>query len=577
MRRSLVCGLVLLAALLPTPSRAAVPVVVIDGRGFGHGVGMAQEGAFWMGAAGSTTEQILGQFYPGAGIGRGRGPVRIPVLDVGGAPSSAAVMFPDGGEIREVGSGPASPGFPVRVAPGASVRLAFDGARYRVEGGTPTGQAAPSRSGCPSGGQEGNPSGCGTAERATPTRRAGLGRLTLASHTRPQVPTLPPPPTTTTAPAPPTTTTTSSPPPPPPEPATTTTTTTTTAPPAAPAPTDPPPPPPSPAPAPTGPSSTRTLAAIPSEGRTVHVPDRQRQYRGYVEATASTGTLRLVNVVDVEVYLKGMGEVRDPTWPPAALRSQAIAARTYALRAMAVGGEVCDTQRCQVYLGAQAEYGAMNKAVDDSREQVLVFGRELISAVYSANGGGYSANREEGFGVVDAGDLPYLRAAPYLTKDPLPWSVTVALTDVAARLGYAGDLTDVRVARAGPSGRAIEVVLDGSAGPKAVTGLAFDASLGLRSTLFTLRLESGDAPPPPPPADEVALQAPPEQAAEVAASETAGAAPPAVAPSAPPPTRVVALRRVPEELLVVVGWLVTALLCGTFVALSGRQKGPGRP
>src|SRR5687767_924967 len=144
MRRSLLCGLALVASLLPTPSRAAVPVVVIDGKGFGHGVGMAQEGAFWMGAAGSSTPQILAQFYPGAGIGRGRGPVRIPLLDAGAAPASAAVAFPDGGEIRELGTGPVSPGFPVRVPPGGQVRLAFDGARYRVDG-APSGQAAGAR------------------------------------------------------------------------------------------------------------------------------------------------------------------------------------------------------------------------------------------------------------------------------------------------------------------------------------------------------------------------------------------------------------------------------------------------
>lgn len=562
MRRSLVCGLALVAMLVPVPSRAAVPVVVIDGKGFGHGVGMAQEGAFWMGAAGATTPQILSQFYPGAGIGRGRGPVRIPLLDAGGPPSSAAVAFPGGGEIREIGSGPPSPGFPVPVAPGGQVRLTFDGARYRVDG-------------APSGGGSARASG---SREPTSAQRTPV--TVLASHVRPQVPTLPPPPSTTT--------TTSSPPPPsttepPPEPPPSTTTTappqerpppTTSRPPdddPAPAPGPPPTAPPTSAP---GPSSARPLAAIPSDGQVVAVPARQRQYRGYVEATAGSGSLRLVNVVDVETYLKGMGEVLDPSWPQAALRSQAIAARTYALRAMAAGGEVCDTQRCQVYLGAQAEYAAMNRAVDDSREQVLVFGRELISAVYSANGGGHSASREEGFGVVDLGDVPYLRAAPYLTKDPGPWSVTVALTDVAARLGYGGDLTDVRVGRAGPSGRAIEVVLDGSVGPKTVTGLSFDASLGLKSTLFTLRIEAGEAPPPPLPAEETVLQVAPEQASDVAASETAGAAPTTLPRRPLPATRPAPLRDVPEELLVVASWLVFSLVAAAFVALSGRQKGP---
>ena len=47
-----------------------------------------------------------------------------------------------------------------------------------------------------------------------------------------------------------------------------------------------------------------------------------------------------------------------------------------------------------------------------------MFGKALASAVYSANGGGHSAIREEGFGLADARRTPYLRAAPYLTDNP---------------------------------------------------------------------------------------------------------------------------------------------------------------
>jgi SpoIID/LytB domain protein len=288
-------------------------------------------------------------------------------------------------------------------------------------------------------------------------------------------------------------------------------------------------------------------------------------------------------VVDVETYLKGMGEVRDPRWPAAALRAQAIAARTYALRAMAVGGEVCDTERCQVYLGAQAEYGAMNKAVDDSREQVLVFNRAMISAVYSANGGGHSASREEGFGVPEDASAPYLRAAAYPTRDPGPWSVTVALTDVGARLGYAGTVTDVRITRTGPSGRALDVTLDGSAGPKVVTGLAFDAGLGLKSTLFSVRVEAGVAPPPPPPAEEVVLQAPPEEAAAAVDLEVVGP------DEAPRPKAVFddaaldagsGLGRWPEEAMIFGSWTVLAAVGSAVVVLlspSRRRPSPSAP
>ena len=61
------------------PYRTWSMSLVIEGRGFGHGVGMAQDGAYWMGRAGASTEEILGHFYPGTGIGRATGSVRVAV------------------------------------------------------------------------------------------------------------------------------------------------------------------------------------------------------------------------------------------------------------------------------------------------------------------------------------------------------------------------------------------------------------------------------------------------------------------------------------------------------------------
>lgn len=452
MRRPLVFLLAAFAAAVPARTGAAVPVLVVEGRGHGHGVGMAQDGAYWMGVAGATTPAILSQFYPGTGVGKATGEVRVVVLPPV-AENEAVVAFPNGGEVRDIRGGRQSPGFPVRVPAGGRVRITFDGARYTAE----------------------------------PVATTTLRDISLASAQVPDPTSSTSSSTTTTSSTSSTTTTSTS--------STTTTSTTapdnttTTAPKA-------------------GyqgpPSSTRPLWAVPTGigAGVVEVPARGRRYRNVIEATAAGSPLRLVNHVDVETYLRGMGEVRNPSWPPAALRAQAVAARTYALRAMARGGELCDTQRCQVYIGAAAEYAAMDKAVTETRGQVLVFGRTLASAVYSANGGGVSASREEGFGTPETDQsYPYLRSAPYTTQDPAPWRVEVALTDVAARLGYRGQLTDVKVTRTGPSGRALDLALEGSAGTVAITGIAFDRALGLKSTLFTLRVGTADAPPPPPESD----------------------------------------------------------------------------
>src|SRR5438477_7532420 len=116
---------------MPVPARGAagVPVIVIDGRGWGHGVGMAQDGALWMGRAGSQTNQILGQFYPGTKIGKGSGAVRVSVL-APQASNEAVVTFPSGGEVRDALSGQQSTGFPVKIPAGGQARLRYDGARY---------------------------------------------------------------------------------------------------------------------------------------------------------------------------------------------------------------------------------------------------------------------------------------------------------------------------------------------------------------------------------------------------------------------------------------------------------------
>jgi hypothetical protein len=56
----------------------------------------------------------------------------------------------------------------------------------------------------------------------------------------------------------------------------------------------------------------------------------------------------------------------------------------------------------------------------------------------------------------------------------------------------------------------MQVALDGTAGKKLVAGVAFDAALGLKSTLFSPRIEQA-AVAPPPPAAEAAIQSLPDQ------------------------------------------------------------------
>lgn len=466
-RRARILGLaaVALCAVAPAPTAsAAVPVLVLDGTGYGHGVGLSQWGAEYMARTGRSAADILETFYPGAGLGSGTGQIRVAVHKP--PASTTTLSFPDGGEVRSSLSGDQAAGFPVRVGPGGRVRITFDGS-YRVE------PLVSARS----------------ASRATRYQQDPCPLPTLCTPTDP--PTVSPT-TTTTAPS----STTTQPPSPGPS-----------GNPGSPGGTTPPP----------GDGSARasgSVWAIPANNGVTAVDERGRSYRGVLQATGDQA-LRLVNVLGVEDYLRGMNEVPG-SWPAAAIQAQAIAARTYALRAMQVGGELCDDARCQVYVGRTGETAGEDAAVAATAKRVLTYKGSLAVAVYSADAGGVSATTMEGFGTPD-GVYPYLTTVRYDTDNPLPWHLELALSDVGARLAYPGTVTGARVANSGPSGRALDLVLEGTAGDHPVDGRTFARSLGLRSTRFTLRVASSDvAPPPPPPAEGSDVQALPDEAAALA-------------------------------------------------------------
>src|SRR4029079_7088625 len=63
-----------------------------------------------------------------------------------------------------------------------------------------------------------------------------------------------------------------------------------------------------------------------------------RLYRGKLELVPQAGFLRVVNVVALESYIQGVFAGEMPySWPAEALKSQAVAARSYALASLAKG------------------------------------------------------------------------------------------------------------------------------------------------------------------------------------------------------------------------------------------------
>ncbi|KRD84576.1 modulator protein [Bacillus sp. Root147] len=151
-----------------------------------------------------------------------------------------------------------------------------------------------------------------------------------------------------------------------------------------------------------------------------------RQYLGDVAFTNEKGTyVRPVNMLPIEDYLKGVvpNEVYT-SWNLQALKTQAVAARTYA---MSYAGKVInDTVSYQVY-GGYTWYDSTNKAVDETFGQVVTYNNKLINAVFSSSNGGRTESNSNAWGGTQLSYFP-VKEDPY--DKQTPWTLAIQKTQI---------------------------------------------------------------------------------------------------------------------------------------------------
>jgi stage II sporulation protein D len=219
-------------------------------------------------------------------------------------------------------------------------------------------------------------------------------------------------------------------------------------------------------------------------------------YRGsFVVQVDPDGEITVVNIIDLEQYLYGVvGSEMPATWPAAALRAQAVVARTYAVGRLGirddVGYDLVAGEMDQAYRGTDGESQAVVAAVDSTRGEILVYEGQIVHAYYSADDGGFTA---------DGADLsdpqPYLMPVrdPYALGSPdRSWSAQVDAADFAqsvnALIAPVGSLTAVTIGASDGSGRVRSVHVIGSSGATALSGFDFRRLAGrhlVRSTLIS--------------------------------------------------------------------------------------------
>ncbi|AFY73658.1 SpoIID/LytB domain protein [Synechococcus sp. PCC 7502] len=139
----------------------------------------------------------------------------------------------------------------------------------------------------------------------------------------------------------------------------------------------------------------------------------QRRYAGTLRLQKNAHqSYTLVNQVPLETYLRGVvpHEIGYKA-PYPAIEAQVILARTYALASrhrFAVDDyQLCSTTQCQVYRGLEETSELADRAIADTKGQVLTFNNKVIDALYSSTTGGITANYN---------DLWDGRKRPYLTS-----------------------------------------------------------------------------------------------------------------------------------------------------------------
>jgi len=219
------------------------------------------------------------------------------------------------------------------------------------------------------------------------------------------------------------------------------------------------------------------------------------RYRGNLRVVRASGAFRIVNHVKLEGYLRGVVPRESPSsWPREALRAQAVAARSYAVRGIK-GGDTYDlfcTAASQVYNGYDGEAASTNAAVAATAGVVPTYGGRAIVAYFFSTSGGRTENIENVWGGSAVAYLksvsdPYDTYSRYHTWKDAPYRYSE--TAMAKKLGslVRGRLRAVYVTKRGRSPRVVRASVLGTSGAGAASGWTLRNKIGLRDSWFWVR------------------------------------------------------------------------------------------
>ena len=225
------------------------------------------------------------------------------------------------------------------------------------------------------------------------------------------------------------------------------------------------------------------------------------RYYGGFQYRRNSGNLTVINIVDLEDYIKGVLPYEmNNAWPLEALKAQAVCARTYAATISSnhagSGFDVCNNTHCQMYQGLNQANSNTDQAVEETAGEFVRYRGQPAVTYYSASDGGATEDVRNIWN--STADLPHLKGVvdPYEADladgiSQYNWTVTVSKAQAADKLrskGYnCGAITDAYVAELSETGNPKTITFVDANGKKWSFGPeTMRIWFGLRSNRFTI-------------------------------------------------------------------------------------------
>ncbi|MDQ2085225.1 SpoIID/LytB domain-containing protein [Herbivorax sp. ANBcel31] len=229
--------------------------------------------------------------------------------------------------------------------------------------------------------------------------------------------------------------------------------------------------------------------------------DDEKRFRGSFEVKRLTDSdMTLVNILPLEEYLYGVVpyEIQASSHPEA-LKAQAVAARTYSINSMykyeRLGFGMCTTVNSQVYNGYDGEAEETNKAIDDTKGQIVTYNGSTAAVFYFSSSGGRTEDVKNVWG---GNSYPYLVSVEDKYESGTSWRYEWEVSYTAQRIneimiGRGFDLGNIRginITKRSEAGRAIELVVNGSRDKRVYTNGNTRNFLSLDSQWFDITTDA---------------------------------------------------------------------------------------